>query len=691
MGNALDHVNGIVASSFTFGTFEEPPSLIVRRGNAPISNFQNFSISDGFNLQWGLWNASTSTPATLFTNSTNANENELITSPIILVNTMPTNISSLTGQYHFKTVLSDNYLILARGFAELGSVDTVESINGGFFVDLAEGWIYDGKLTVCLNSASCTGFGVGFWPMHFAGAMVSGRFVNIVSGTSSTAGGISRYFDYEVSGNFLGNSANGFVLTFSSGGGDGVNTLAAQIAASTEPTRFLNGSVLFKNPSLVKFTLSSAENSTVDRIGFAIFNNPNSTIQNDSFLFGAASDSSLADAIVTSSQYLNFNFEIENYGILKRNKASSISSSQPSIGFDLKWGIWQSGGSTSKYFKNAYDETEVLDLATGNDVLFASFSSATALPTASARYSVSNFLLSGNGTQTHAAGSFDLDMGLGRINNLIIKACNGVCSTSTTVWETQAVSDLPINTTSFGIPLTTLSGFLNSSTPFTGTFQGGFIGDKGEGFVGGFRFVANNSSANLNGALLYRAEPGLSLPAPTVETYEIGWGTWNNPMETNWVVVNSQAANISTITTSDYLATVNPTPVSNLKGSASYGSTIASGFIGIGSAGVVSDVSANLDVDFNTGTISNGNLFIEVGRAQNWAIQFNGSVVAGAVDINAISGRLSDASGFLSNSINASLGGVFTGNQAQAFVGAFELLDQINPGNRVGGFYTIEK
>jgi hypothetical protein len=45
----------------------------------------------------------------------------------------------------------------------------------------------------------------------------------------------------------------------------------------------------------------------------------------------------------------------------------------------------------------------------------------------------------------------------------------------------------------------------------------------------------------------------------------------------------------------------------------------------------------------------------------------------------------------LSNSIDADLGGVFTGNNAEAFVGGFDLVDQVNSLNQVNGIYTIER
>jgi hypothetical protein len=131
--------------------------------------------------------------------------------------------------------------------------------------------------------------------------------------------------------------------------------------------------------------------------------------------------------------------------------------------------------------------------------------------------------------------------------------------------------------------------------------------------------------------------------------------------------------------------------VANLVGSGSYGSTLASSFIGSGSAGDVTQVVAGLDVDFNTGTISNGSLQVEVAGSQAWDIDFAGSVNNGLVDLNSLGGTLSDPGGIISHSIDANLGGVFTGISADAFVGGFDLIDELNQFNHVDGIYTIER
>lgn len=102
--------------------------------------------------------------------------------------------------------------------------------------------------------------------------------------------------------------------------------------------------------------------------------------------------------------------------------------------------------------------------------------------------------------------------------------------------------------------------------------------------------------------------------------------------------------------------------------------------------GTIDSFVAGMDVDFNSGVISNGLLQVEVAGSQVWEIAFAGSVHQGLVDITATGGSLMNPGGLISNSIDANLGGVFTGNQAGAFVGGFNLIDNINILNQVDGF-----
>ena len=61
------------------------------------------------------------------------------------------------------------------------------------------------------------------------------------------------------------------------------------------------------------------------------------------------------------------------------------------------------------------------------------------------------------------------------------------------------------------------------------------------------------------------------------------------------------------------------------------------------------------------------------------------------VELNPLNGPLFDSNGLISNQIDAKLGGVFTGNNVEAFVGGFDLLDSHNTANVIDGLDTIER
>ncbi len=193
-----------------------------------------------------------------------------------------------------------------------------------------------------------------------------------------------------------------------------------------------------------------------------------------------------------------------------------------------------------------------------------------------------------------------------------------------------------------------------------------------------------------NGSVSVKPSRRLSLPDLSIDTYDVAWGKWNNPVDENFVVVARIADTLTVVGAGDYLAQVNPSPIAVLKGSHNYATSIASSFLGSGSAGEIKSLIAAMDVNFDTGVINNGSLDVLAGD-QTWSVNFGGLVQAGTVDLNVIQGQLFDPSGIISNKIGGDLGGVFTGNKAEAFVGGFDLLDIINPLNSVDGLFIIER
>lgn len=165
----------------------------------------------------------------------------------------------------------------------------------------------------------------------------------------------------------------------------------------------------------------------------------------------------------------------------------------------------------------------------------------------------------------------------------------------------------------------------------------------------------------------------------------IAWGQWTNPVAGNVVSVTLVDNQLIKLTTSHHFVELIPTPIANLSGSHSY---TTESFIGEGSAGNILNLSAGLDVNFDTGIIDNGNLQIQVAD-QQWFVDFNGVVTGGSVGLTPLATQLINSGGVVSDAIEASLGGAFTGNTGENFVGGFDLVDTLNPANTVDGFYTL--
>ncbi len=178
---------------------------------------------------------------------------------------------------------------------------------------------------------------------------------------------------------------------------------------------------------------------------------------------------------------------------------------------------------------------------------------------------------------------------------------------------------------------------------------------------------------------------------PDARDHGVDWGQWDNPLASNWGVAIAGDESGARVSSGEFFADAIPTQLANMQGSASYASTDQSAFIGSGSAGQLTDVVASMGVDFDTGAITDGSLMVEVAGSQTWDIGFAGSISGGAVDLNMTSGQLFNFSEIISSSIDADLGGIFTGDYAEAFVGGFDLVDQIDSLNQVNGIYTIER
>jgi hypothetical protein len=228
---------------------------------------------------------------------------------------------------------------------------------------------------------------------------------------------------------------------------------------------------------------------------------------------------------------------------------------------------------------------------------------------------------------------------------------------------------------------------------------GGNDNGNGNGNSGGNSNAGGNSNSGGSGGLGGLVDTvtdsvtdtiGLEAPASSLSEHDIQWGKWNQPLDSNWLVVQEISDQLTRIDTGEYFAEFVTTDSGKLNGSHSYRTGIASSFIGHGQNGAISSLAAALEVNFDTGQISNGLLEIQADE-QIWSVSFAGLVNQGLVQLDATGASLSNADGLLSEQIDSQLGGAFTGTNGEAFIGGFDLIDQLNPANQVNGLFTIER
>ena len=170
---------------------------------------------------------------------------------------------------------------------------------------------------------------------------------------------------------------------------------------------------------------------------------------------------------------------------------------------------------------------------------------------------------------------------------------------------------------------------------------------------------------------------------------QIGWGAWDSPLPGN-PVTRLQSDGSVVVQAGDLQREVSPAAIADLNGSHQYAMVSGADMQGHGSGGPIAGVTAAFDVNFNSGLISNGLLQVNTVQ-QHWNVEFTGNVHQGIADLHATSAQLFNGLELVSELVNASVGGVFTGNAGETFVGAFELLDATNPANFVNGLFVMER
>ncbi|PCI73771.1 MAG: hypothetical protein COB20_15945 [SAR86 cluster bacterium] len=714
------------------GFFDDEPDFFVSPSGSELLSPQHPAGATEYDVHWGIYDTGGGNKHKLFSDFSDDSVFTEINNKLVTVALLPLDVSKLTGST--RTFIGGSGANLDGsiiGFSN-GSFGGVEKFIGYFdtTIDMTTGGaLTDGYLEFSFKDDSLF---VQEWKINFSGnanvfgnGSVVGENYTYLD-TFSIDSGSTIYFDNMLIGTPTGELAGIFSSELTTTGINGFTggfalrdvsdpSIHTQGAFQLQENNFISADELddFTSTGML-FTgssLSGGNNSLAARFGGVAIP---SGAGEPTFAATAFDTSTFGDdydvgsqSIITADDSTTSNFET----IILPGSSSSI-----------QWGSWLGTSSTFRK-KNASTTNIAFDQSA---YWFLAEPSKATLPT-TGKFTYNDILDFQGEANQHATllykegaissidiFTFDLDFGSAAITDGHIVANATIAATGNigpidVEWDAyfsgtatgaflEATIDAMDSTNTFSSTLSDVtSGTTDLNGAIGGNIDGYLVGASAiDGIVLGFNL--NNITADggpqvLVGTVALDDDEivTFSLPEPTVDAHNIDWGTWNNPLEDNWVIVTPDVDGLTELQTSNHLVTIDATPVASLTGSGSYGSTAASSFIGAGSAGDVTQVVAGLDVDFNTGMISNGRLQIEVGGSQAWEIDFAGSIGNGMVDLNSIGGTLSDPGGLISNSINANLGGVFTGTGAEAFVGGFDLIDEMNLLNQVDGLYTIER
>ncbi len=655
----------------------------------------------GFNLAWGIWESSSIGGATRFPDATDDDLLENVVSNVLFAAGAPLDVN---------TVLSSGRFGVSEFLLSGQSAGSDNLVRGSFLLDVGNGVLRDFRLQVCLGNSECS-ISDRVWRSDLITSIPlisDGNYINPIDlggRVLAPQQGVSTFFNGSLQGSFVSNDLSevGFLA--------GVRWLefGSSLSGSKE---VLDAALLFTSSNAPVSGLPNSDLNQISRIGIVLGGDLNLEIGQTSDFSGGLQ--LFASSLGGSSFPLS---ETDDFTFLRLGTISPDTLVTNVAGFNLHWGLWNGLETNPLEFRESYYGLGdiVTETITGPvvglslvETPFGAFTGQKEFSTITDSLVVAEDF--GDNSIQSIVGSLTVDLASGNVSNGRIDICvgTGACDASTygeTFWPvffSGAFLGTGFKSSSFST-----GDFGTERAVIRAESVGFIIGDQAEGFVLSFSSTrgvgqdddealdnaVNDPDRYVNGAVLFTGPPGnaLTAPEPSIDAYNVDWGAWDNPLEQNWVVVDQSSTDLTTVSTADYLATVDPTPVANLQGSASYASGAASSYVGSGSAGEVTDLAAAMDVDFNSGLVSNGQLQVAVAGSQVWSVGFEGSVAHGNVQLDAISGTLSEFGTTVSDSISADLGGVFIGPQAEAFVGGFDLLDQVNGLNQVNGLYTIER
>ncbi|MDX1492338.1 MAG: hypothetical protein R3332_13740, partial [Pseudohongiellaceae bacterium] len=669
---------------------DESPDLIATHQNAFVDT-PEIQVA-GFELSWGKWAGANNEEIRVQTNPNDPSEYESLATTALYAIFEPTSLDHLnslsnTATYVgrsdsvYSSVLSDDYISDSHiQMSELRSI---------FDIDFSTGNLTNGAIVACLGGSNC-GDATETWKVSYTGDIVDGVLTNFTIVNSdindgvNTRGSITGY----ITGAFIGDEAEGFVGGFA-------------FTESGAPQAYASATYLLKDDDF----LTAAELLTLEDGYYGFLSTAGdytNIVGGRAVKAGGSGNVGIGDYELLGVDGLPTGFE--DYPPLKfiREGLADLSNYDGDVGGlgELSWGQWL-GSTGNEIYREEKGESTVGTLAQ-DAFWFVAKPSIESGKTGHYRMAnlVDTLVKGGSNsfstfTQVNYFG-FDVDFDNGSIENghLSVTATN---DTWLVDFSGDRLADSYSELASMNIHDVVIVDSSNNEIADV-TVEGGLTGmfiDQGQHFASSFAF--NNSNVDGNGEYV---------AGNILVGLGVGWGAWNNPIGANWdsgtiaqTAISSYFGDLSTlvptITTGEYSYS-GPTDLLIYAETNGYEDTLVS-----------NTFDASFDIDFGTGAISNGVLDFETSGTEFsdehhfWNINYSGQYADGQISEITIDQATSAVTHYFGSSevtpydssihADSQLGGIFVGDTAETFVGAFELIDADNTAHFVQGLYTLDQ
>jgi hypothetical protein len=690
--NAVDMIIDNDPSSLL--TLDETPSRVARRNGSTIVQLTSDINVGGLGLNWGRWDASAQNKIKLETDYDDSDSFSLLENDAVFASFNPTSTISLTSLGSVKRTYlgsdSSIYTRVAPGNWLSNSYLPISEMRSIFDVDFETGDLTNGGLLICLGGAQCLAdnqLAQGVtekWKVSYTGRFVNGILTDVTLQNTDIADGTEsvRRISGDLVGALVGEGSTSDQIANSFIGG-------LNLYETGTPAHFVSASYQIPSGSY----LSASELLALGNGKYGIFATSGSTNMLRGGRAGRIENPTsviLADYNLLEIDGLSPAFNDYPPGrILTKGSAtqSYINTNVGSLGSDLvTWGRWDAtptdairrkirGSANSEIGQNAF--------------WFIATPSVNENATGQYRYAKLLDYQIGTGSGTFDGKvnyfGFSMVMTTGAITNGHLSLEAGTSQATRKTWSVD-FNGYPLTAKRDLVQFSITNGTIRdadknllSNVIVRGGMSGMFV-KSGDAMVSAFALRNDNT-----------AGPQEKVSGTMLVGQGVGWGAWNSPVGANWSAP-TQAEVTDFFTRSSAVA-----PAANLTGEYNYRDT--NDYLVKGSHGNVTSVDASLKVNLGTGVITNGALRVDVDAPSStddhiWRLNFAGNVIGGAVTLNNITNAQVEHLGTTTSTFtnaNASLGGLFTGANAEEFLMGFDLLDQANNQHRVGGLVILDE